>query len=143
MSGEKDFEQAYHDALYKTHNIETLGWVDIHGAQWTALCRTAGNVVYPSCSEGGGGSVITCMHASMAPVVTREASVDTEDFGVAIEGGTVQPVRDAVMAAANMAPADAEARARAAWEHVRKHHTRDHFAAAYRNAAEEIAGQIA
>jgi len=141
VSGEKDFETAYNEELYHTPNIETLGWVDLHGAQWTALCRTAGQVVYPSCSEGGGGSVITCMHAAMAPVVTPEASVDTEDFGVFVSSGSVEAVREAVSRAAEQSADEAEHRARAAWDYVRRHHTREHFAEQYRSAAEEIAGQ--
>jgi glycosyltransferase involved in cell wall biosynthesis len=138
IAGEADFAAEYRKELYETANIKTLDWIDIHSEAWLKLARETGAVVYPSCSEGGGGSVITCMHAGMLPVVTREASVDIGDFGVPIAEGTVESVMAAVQCAANLPAPDFEARARAGWEHVRKHHTRESFSAAYREAANRL-----
>lgn len=138
VKNEQDFPEVYRKELYETPNIEVLDWVDLHSPEWLTLARTCGGVVYPSCSEGGGGSVITCMHAGILPVVTDSASVDIEDFGVPIAGETVDDVIAAVRTVAAMAPEELERRTRAAWEFARAHHTRDIHAAAYRAAAKAL-----
>jgi len=138
VDGEGDFVNAYREELSATANITTMGWTDIHSRRWIELAQESGAVVYPSCSEGGGGSVITCMHAGMLPIVTTEASVDIGEFGVAIETGSVDAVKEAVQRVIEMSPDEFEQRTRAAWEFARAFHTRDRFAEEYRAAAEEI-----
>lgn len=138
VKDEADFDTEYKKELYDTPNITTLDWVDIHSDAWRELARNTGSVIYPSCSEGGGGSVITCMHAGMLPVVTRTASVDIEDFGLEIAGDAVADTMAAAQQTAALSAADIEARARAGWEFARAHHTREHFAESYRAAAAQI-----
>jgi glycosyltransferase involved in cell wall biosynthesis len=127
ISVERDFEAAYARELYATPNIETVGWVDVAGESFQRLCASALGIVYPSCSEGGGGSVITCMHAGLIPVVTREASVDLAGFGVEIPEGSVEAVRDSVAALASLPADELRRQATAARRHVRRTHTRESF----------------
>ncbi len=137
---ERDFEAEYARELYDTPNIETTGWVDVSGGDFRSLCERSLGVVYPSCSEGGGGSVITCMHAGLVPLVTREASVDLVDFGLEIPDASVESVRD-TMATLSAKPIDELRRqALAAREHVRGHHTKASFARDHRRVMESIVG---
>lgn len=48
--------------------------------EFAALTRRCAAVVYPSCSERTAGSVITCLHAGLILIVSKESGVDTEDF---------------------------------------------------------------
>ncbi|MCH9651581.1 MAG: glycosyltransferase [Deltaproteobacteria bacterium] len=137
---ERDFERAYFRELYETPNIHTEGWVDVAGQRFQEIARSCLGVVYPSCSEGGGGSVISCLHAGLIPVVTREASVDvSEDFGVVLRAATIEEIRRSVRALSERSPAQLEAMARAAWAFARQHHTREGFARAYGRFAARIA----
>lgn len=129
---EADFFGLYERELTGFANIHHAGWVDPDSEIFTHIRETHGAVVYPSCSEGGGGAVIHCLHAGMLPVVTRAASVDIGSFGVDIGAGTVEAVRNAVRLVSELAPHELEARSRAAWEHAREHHTRHHFRENYR-----------
>ena len=139
VENEDDFVRAYARELYATPNIRVAGFVDVASPAFAALTRATGAVVYPSSSEGGGGSVITCMHASLVPVVTREASVDVPAGGGIVLGeATVDAIRDAVLAVSTLAPAALEAMARASWEHVRRHHTRARFAAVLRETLDTL-----
>lgn len=128
---EPRFVTAFNEALYHSDNIETLGWVDVTSSDFEALRRRTLATIYPSCSEGGGGCVITCMHAGLIPVVTPEASVDIGDSGVLLESASIEAISDAARALSREAPAELAKRARSAWTIARESHTRDTFASHY------------
>jgi|CXWL01.1.fsa_nt_gi glycosyltransferase involved in cell wall biosynthesis len=134
---ERDFEAAYWRELYATPNIHTLGWVDVLTPAFRDLCDHSLAVVFPSCSEGGGGGVITCMHAGLLPIVTPESSVDVDpSFGVELAAPTVEAIRSVVRELAARPPAELASMARASWEHARAQHTREHFALRYRQVVQ-------
>jgi glycosyltransferase involved in cell wall biosynthesis len=137
---EPEFEREYWRELYRTPNIRPEGWVDAApGGRFQRIARESIATVYPSCSEGGGGSVITCMHAGLIPVVTSEASIDVSpERGVPVRDATVEGVRRAVTGLAERPAAELDAMARAAWSHVREHHTRQSFARDYRRVVTEL-----
>ncbi len=129
---ERDFERAFFRELYQLPNVETVGWVELASPRFRAIADSCLAMVYPSCSEGGGGSVLTAMHAGLVPVVTREASIDLAPaYGLELGGATVATIRGAALELSSRPAAELEAMARAAWTFVRHQHTRDHFAAAY------------
>lgn len=141
------FERAYWRELHQTPNIRTEGWVDVGpgpgGERFTEIARSTLGVVYPSSSEGGGGSVITCMHAGLVPLVTREASVDLRsgdgpEHGVRLDDVSVEGIRRAVRELSERPADELEAMARAAWRHAREHHTRERFAREYRRVVGEL-----
>ncbi len=136
---EEDFFRVYKKELLDRPNIRLHGWMDMAAADFAEIARTHATVIYPSSAEGGAGSVIHCMHAGMLPACTWEASVDLNEFGVAIEGGSVGAVRAAATSVAEMSPGEAERRARAAWEHVREVHTRERFR---ENYSQFVAGLV-
>lgn len=135
---EADFFELYRRELTMLPNIRMAGWVSPDSKEFAEIARTHAAIIYPSSSEGGGGAVIHAMHAGLLPVCTREASVDLGDFGVLVTSGTVEAVRDAVMAVAEMAPPELEERARIGWDHVRRSHNRKSFRADYENFVTEV-----
>ena len=78
IDNEKDFESAYYTELYKTPNIHTVGWIDISSSRFLEITRNCIGVVYPSCSEGQCGGVVTCMHAGLIPIISYESGVDVD-----------------------------------------------------------------
>lgn len=139
VAREKEFEKVYHKELYQTPNIRTVGWIDVSSPEFVEIANSCAGVVYPSCSEGGGGSVITCMHAGLIPIVTYETSVDVrDDYGVILPGCSVEDIQAAVQRVSGL-PADRlRAMARAAWEFARTKHTRERFADEYRRVLSTI-----
>jgi glycosyltransferase involved in cell wall biosynthesis len=135
---EPRFMKAFEQAMFHSANIETIGWVDITGPEFNAIRQETVATIYPSCSEGGGGSTITCMHAGLIPVVTPEASVDVGEFGIVLQEASAAAIRDAVLKLSGLPVAELEQRARTAWEHARARHTREGFAAAYERFVKEI-----
>lgn len=136
---EKDFERVYARELYDTPNIHTEGWVDVGSPRFLEIVDGCLGLVYPSCSEGGGGSALTCMHAGLIPVVNREVSIDVpRGCGVELSGCSIPEIQAAVQNLSNRSAAELQEMARGAWEFVREHHTKDTFRAGYRRFAETL-----
>jgi glycosyltransferase involved in cell wall biosynthesis len=135
---EKDFEEAFYKELYQTPNIHILGWIDIGSPEFIEITKNCVGLVYPSCSEGGGGSVISCMHAGVIPIVSYESSVDVDDFGVILKNCSIAKIKDSVRMIAGLSAEELHLMSRKAWEHARANHTRERFAAEYRKVIEKI-----
>lgn len=140
---ERDFVDAYRTELYETPNIHTVGWVDVESREWGELVTKCCGVVFPSCAEGGAGSVLVCMHEGLIPIVTRSASVDIPDGGgVVLEEDSVEAVVKAVAGLAERPPHVLESMSREAWTHVRTHHTRAAFARRIREVVCDLATRV-
>lgn len=135
---EQNFMQTYAAELAGCPRIRMVGWTDVDSAAFRDILADTLAVIYPSCSEGGGGSVVTCMHGGLIPVVTRETSVDTPGFGVVLGEAGVEEIMAAVQALSARPAAELEVEARRAWEYARRHHTRAAFAAAYDRFVDEV-----
>ena len=47
-----------------------------------------------SCAEGG---VVTCLHAGLIPIVSRDTSVDVnDDYGMVFEYSTIEEIKESV-----------------------------------------------
>jgi hypothetical protein len=133
---EPAFARAYARELTASPNIRTLGWVDVAGPAFREMAERTVGSLFPSCSEGGGGSAVTTMHAGLIPIVTREASVDVDAAcGVLLADAGVETIRAAARSLAARPAGELRATAVAAWERARAQHTRAHFAATYRATA--------
>jgi glycosyltransferase involved in cell wall biosynthesis len=130
---ERDFERFYRRELYELDNIHTLGWVDVSGRLFLGLAERCAALVYPSCSEGGGSSALTCMHAGLIPMLTREASVDlSPERTVELVDLDIDALRQTVRDLSERPAEDLEQLARAGWIWAGAHHSRARFEAAYR-----------
>ena len=83
---------------------------------------------------------MTAMHAGLIPVVTRETSVDVNDFGFMIRDATIDDVANSIREVASLPPHEVGERSRKAWQYARSMHTRENFAATYRRVVAEILG---
>lgn len=136
---EKDFERAYYKELYQTPNIRTVGWVDVTSPEFTAIANASIGLIYPSCSEGQCGGVVTCLHAGLIPIVSRESGVDVSpDFGVYLDSCSLEEIGDAVRQVSDLPAQKLQRMSRKAWEYARANHTRERFAEEYRKAIGKI-----
>jgi len=96
IESETDFLTLYEDALFKNPKVTFHGIVDVESQLMRTILATNAYVIFPSCSEGGGSSVVTCMAAGLIPIVTKEASVEIGDFGLLIDSLEVSAVASAM-----------------------------------------------
>lgn len=139
---ETDFFEAYRKELTTLPNIHLAGWMDPASPGFEALRQTHGFCVYPSCSEGGGGSLIHGMHAGLVPVATREASVDFGNAGILIPQGTVPEITRIIREAAALTAGELKHRAEQTWQMVRQNHTLEMFRSRYSNLVREICARL-
>lgn len=135
---EADFFNAYRKELLHTENIHCAGWIEAGSENFVEVCRTHCAMVYPSCSEGGGGALIHAMAGGLVPLATYEASVDLADFGEWIEKPTVEGVQKAVRLLAAESESLMEDRARRAWLHTQKNHSIEAFKNTYASFVETL-----
>jgi glycosyltransferase involved in cell wall biosynthesis len=138
IDSEPLFRDAFQQELEDTPNIQTLGWLDTATARFLEVAGQAAFVLFPSCSEGGGGGVLTCMHAGLIPIVTREASVDIGDFGWWLETASIAEIRTVIRQAAKQSPGRLREQALMAWNFARANHTQERFRIRFREVAESI-----
>jgi glycosyltransferase involved in cell wall biosynthesis len=138
---EKQFARAFQKELYDTPNIKTIGWVDLSRGGLAEIAGGCAGIVYTSCSEGGGACCITAMHSGLAPIVTRETSVDLHDFGFRIKDASVDEIRNTICEVASLSAGELEERSRKAWEYATTTHTRESFAREYKRVLTEILSQ--
>ncbi len=131
LDEEKAFARAYHRELFETPNIDTIGWIDVNSPRFREIARNTLGLVYPTCSEGGGGSAITCMHAGIIPLLSRQASVDTGGSGAILGNSAIPTIQQAVRQLSTQPATTLEQQARLARETARNNHTREIFAAEY------------
>ena len=101
ISNETDFIEHYNDCLFDNPKVTYHGFVDVDSEKMISIVLNNNFVIMPSCSEGGGSSVITCMSGGLIPIVTTEASVNVGDFGFLIPESTVESTADMMLKASS------------------------------------------
>jgi glycosyltransferase involved in cell wall biosynthesis len=136
---EKEFESVYRKELYNTDNIKTIGWVDIESEKFRNLAANSIAIVYPSCSEGGGAAVITCMHAGLIPIASYESSVDIDDdFGILLKRNTIEEIKHTICLLSSKDDRTLMAMSKRAWEVARTHYTRENYMKQYPEVIKNI-----
>ena len=82
--------------------------------------------------------MIVCMHAGLIPLVSYEASVDVEDFGVIFKDNSIKTIKETVQMVSNHSGERLQRMSRKAWEFARANHTREKFAVEYKRTVLNI-----
>jgi glycosyltransferase involved in cell wall biosynthesis len=129
---EKDFIEAYYEELFQTPNIKTIGWMDINSNHFLDIINSNVALVYPSCSEGTAGSVVTCMHGGLIPLVSYQSGVDIGDFGITLQDCTIEDIKQSVRYISQLPETTLKQMSLKAWGYANSNFTREHFSEKYR-----------
>ncbi len=133
LEKELEFKKAYHRELYQTPNIRTIGWVDVASKKFPQIANECVGLIYPSCSEGQSGAIVTCLQAGLIPVISNESGVDVQDFGFLLNGYSVNEIKTSIHTVSPLSSQELESRAHKALEYARANHSRDNFSEVYKN----------
>ena len=89
-------------------------------------------------AEAGAAAVVETMAAGVLPMVTYEASVDVENFGVLFKDASIETIMAQVREVASMSAAELCHRSKKAWEAAHLNNTPERFERAYRAIVEMI-----
>ena len=128
VASEEDFSQFYSRELYSTPHIQVMGWMDTDSPKFKEILNQSIGVIYPSCSEGGGGSVVNVMCAGLIPIVSRESSVDIHDFGFLLEALTVESIQKKIQHVSSLPDEELKALSKRTFEFAHKTHSRESYA---------------
>lgn len=97
IENEVTFKETYYNELYNTPNIHTYGFINIDSLKFKELLQKCAFVIYPSCSEGGGAAVLNvCGNGGLIPLLTKETSIDVDDFGFIIQSFEDYAIKTAI-----------------------------------------------
>ena len=135
---ESDFEKAYYKELYNTPNIRTLGLINIRSNQFLNVVKENVALIFPSCSEGQSGSVITCLHAGLIPIISYESGVEIDDFGIPLKKCSIDEIKDSIKTVSNFSEDELKTMSNNARQYARTHHTHEKFAERYDKFVNEM-----
>jgi len=139
---ESEFRRAYHRELFETPNIHAVGWVDVSSQSFIDITRDCAALVYPSCSEGQAGSVITCLQAGVVPLISYQSGVDVGDFGILLKECSLKEIEGAIRRVSTMPNEALQDMSRKAYEYARTHHTSDAYLHAFTRVVETIEQEV-
>lgn len=128
-----DFGETYKKELFNTPNIKYAGWINPGSDKFKDITDNAVGMIYPSSSEGGGGSVILAMHACLIPIISYESSVDVENFGIILKENTINEIKKQVHFISSLSIEELKRRSTDAWKYANENHTREKFSKEYKN----------
>ena len=94
---ERGFYSAYSYALENVKNIHYYGWQNIKGKVFRECLEKCAFLIYPSCSEGCAGSVLTAMSAGVIPIVTEASGFDEDDEVIILKDDDIGSIEDAII----------------------------------------------
>jgi hypothetical protein len=96
INAEEVFVKTFQKELYETPNIFTYGFVNINSKIFEDILKKCAFIIFPSCSEGGSPSVLTCIgNGGLIPIITKETTIDT-GYEIWIEQLNIQAIENAV-----------------------------------------------
>jgi hypothetical protein len=78
-------------------NIKYCGYADLKNEKTTELLNSSIANIFPSCSEGGPGSVAQAAFFGLVPIVTDAANIRYEHLGYKIENGSDQRIINSII----------------------------------------------
>lgn len=135
---EKDFESAFYKELYQTPNIHTIGWVNVDSSTFTEIVNNCIGIVYPSCSEGQSGAVVTCLSMGLIPIISYQSGIDVNGFGITLKECSVNQIKNSVQSISDLPTGELINMARSAWIYARENHARELFAKKYKDTITNI-----
>ncbi len=140
IENEHKFKKVYYQELYKTSNIHMYGFIQLESVLFKNLMQNCAFVIFPSCSEGGGASVINVMANGLIPIVTREASIEVKKFGLNIDQLNENAIEQSMKSAILLSDSELTKRSMECFHDTRCTHSINAYKTSLNKALTEIVG---
>ena len=138
LKREPEFEQSYRDELFKT-NIHNHGFVSLVSKQFKELLQECAFIIFPSCSEGGGASVLNvCGNGGLIPLLSKEASIYTDDFGFIFDKINIESIQSTIDKVLLISENELRDMSRKCYDVISKKHNQSNYGKELRKCLKEI-----
>ena len=97
LENEVDFFNYYKSTFNTSSTIFYHGFIGVETESFKHILESCVFIIYPSASEANCAAVITCMaNGGLIPIITKNADVDCDNYGVIINDLTIEEVLLAV-----------------------------------------------
>jgi len=134
---EPDFCRAFGRELSRTPNIHPVGFADIRSPAFLDVVKTCRFLLYPSCSEGMSGSVLTGMSCGLLPVISPECGFPGDE-ALLLEGNSPEAMSRAVEVALSLDDARIDNMVSQNFQLLESKYSMGAFEAAFRKALLEL-----
>jgi glycosyltransferase involved in cell wall biosynthesis len=107
---QNEFLRVYGSKIESNRNITLHGFVPTRSRKFQELAALSTWTILPTCAEGQPGSTIEAMTNGLLPILSDEANIDCDSFGILVERLTTEAVRDAMAYAASRTPKEIRTR---------------------------------
>jgi len=135
---EPGFFKVYKKELTEYPNIHLVPFLKKPSKEFFSLMNTSNFVLSPTCAEGQPGSIIECMAHGLIPILSKEANIDTKDFGIMLQQNSVDEIMRVVSEVSQKTPDWCQAHAAHTMEEVKQFYSPEYFLACMKNAVQTI-----
>ena len=141
LEDEPEFKHTFFNELFKTANIHYHGFISLNSAIFKELLQKCAFVIFPSCSEGGSPSVLNvCGNGGLVPLLSKDASIDTNDFGFIFEKINIESITAIIEKVIKLPDQEIKDRSIKCYDVISKKHNQTNFASELRKCINEIVG---
>jgi hypothetical protein len=130
------------DAMSRHPNIQYHGYANLKDEKHVSLLNTAVANIFPSCSEGGPGSVAQAAFFGLIPIITPTANIRYEHLGYVIENSSdeqiINSIIEKVKTLNDLSETSILEKAEAVYKHAIHFHTRDAYTKSLSNFLNQI-----
>lgn len=89
---EPEFYKAYKKELTELPNIHIIPFLNKPSKEFFEIMSICNFVISPTCAEGQPGSIIECMAHGLIPILSKEANIDTKNFGITLKDNSIDEI---------------------------------------------------
>jgi len=132
------FFKAYKKELTEYSNIHLLPFLKKPSKEFFSVMDTCNFVISPTCAEGQPGSIIESMAHGLIPILSKEANIDTKNFGITLKDNSVEEIVSAVKEVSQKPVEWYTEKASLIMEEVQNYYTPERFLENMKNAVDEM-----
>jgi len=138
VEAEKDFVDLYRQELYLTKNIHFKNKLDVTSKEFKSILDNVIGVIHISASEGAGAAAIQAMQAGLIPIVTKQSSVPTKNFGMTVKNISVESLTESIKELSDKEASELKELSLMTWKYAHENHTREAFSKSYSDFVDTI-----
>ncbi len=135
---EPDFFKAYKKELTDYPNIHLVPYMKKPSNKFFSIMNTCNFVISPTCAEGQPGSIIECMAHGLITILSKEANIDINDFGIILKENSVDEIISTVETVSQKPPEWHKHMSDLTIQEIHNNYLPEHFLKNMKNAINEI-----